>query len=395
MEQLEELLKQVEDISKGITTEGNKRRVSGEMFNIFEILRIGHYEAYTHSPILTELLNPQGMHGCEDLFLKSFLKVLGKEDFFYNTKEVSVVLEKFIGRIDADYEEGGQIDLLIHEKQEAAIIIENKIYAKDQRKQLYRYCRYAQSKYKKYIILYLTLDAHEPEKDSIEGNDSWIEVKPICISYRHHIREWINDCIEKVKNKVNLQSSLKQYLYTINKLTNQDMDGVSKEELIKLLSKPENINQALLIRNTADEALDKFMHDQFERQLKDISNDLNLELNIYVEHWYDTYAGFVFQRKEWKDFSIGFEFSSALRGFSYGFKLQKIENYDAVESKRKDLIKSFGGKASQPWWACWKYFPEKDWNNEEVVEMISTGEMKEKIKGAINECLSLVKGMEL
>ena len=38
-------------------------QATGEHFNIFQILRIGHLEVKTHSPILAELLNPKGRHG--------------------------------------------------------------------------------------------------------------------------------------------------------------------------------------------------------------------------------------------------------------------------------------------------------------------------------------------
>ena len=42
---------------------------------------MGHYEVRTHSPILVELLNPQGTHGKGSAFLRLFLALLEIRDF--------------------------------------------------------------------------------------------------------------------------------------------------------------------------------------------------------------------------------------------------------------------------------------------------------------------------
>ena len=177
MENLIKLLESVDEIHKEIKVSRNQRRESGDMFNIFEILKAEHYEVTTHSAILAELLNPNGSHGCTDIFLKSFLEVLNLKELFHNLNEVSVDVERSIGALDYENKEyGGRIDLIIHEKNKAAIIIENKIYADDQDKQLYRYCRYARNTFNNnFNILYLTLDGKEPPKKSTEGKDASIQ----------------------------------------------------------------------------------------------------------------------------------------------------------------------------------------------------------------------------
>lgn len=399
MENIIKLLESVEEIRKEIIVSRKKEMESGDMFNIFEILKAEHYEVTTHSAILAELLNPKGSHGCNLIFLKPFLEVLGLKELFHDLNKVSVDVERSIGALDYENKEyGGRIDLIIHEKNEAAIIIENKIYADDQDKQLYRYCRYAQDTYKNknFIILYLTLDGKEPPQKSIEGKDASIQVKPYCISYQYHIKKWIENCIENVYPKTNLQNSLKQYLQVINKLTNQDMNSISKEKLVELLSSPENINNALLIRNATDAALDSFMRKVFEHQMIEISKELNLEYKSYGEHWYDSYAGFVFYKKEWKNFSIGFEFLSALRNFYYGFKLRHLNNTgNELEIIKNELCNRFEGKPSQPWWACYKNFSITNWNNEETIEKINNGQMKIMIKEVIEDNLLLVADLKL
>ncbi len=398
MENLIKLLESVDEIHKEIKVSRNQRRESGDMFNIFEILKAEHYEVTTHSAILAELLNPNGSHGCTDIFLKSFLEVLNLKELFHNLNEVSVDVERSIGALDYENKEyGGRIDLIIHEKNKAAIIIENKIYADDQDKQLYRYCRYARNTFNNnFNILYLTLDGKEPPKKSTEGKDASIQVEPYCISYQYHIKKWIEDSIPLVSSKMNLQNSLKQYLQIINKLTNQDMNSISTEKLITLLSSPKNINNALLIRDTIDDALDMFMRNVFVPQLEEISKELNLEYSLYGNHWYDTYAGFIFYKKEWENFTLGFEFVSSLRNFYYGFKHKDDKNRSSeVKDMQMELLNRFEGKPSQPWWACYKNFPITNWNNEETIEKINNGQMKIMLKEIIEDNLSLVADLRL
>ena len=396
MENLIKLLESVDEIHKEIKVSRNKRRESGDMFNIFEILKAEHYEVSTHSAILAELLNPKGSHGCTDLFLKSFLEVLDQKEFFQNLCDVTIEVENSIGALDNNKEYGGRIDLIIHEKHNSAIIIENKIYADDQDKQLYRYCRYAQSTYKKSIVLYLTLDGKTPSEKTTKGDDTKIKVDPQSISYQYHIKRWIENCIEKVYSKTNLQNSLKQYLQVINKLTNQDMNSISKEKLVELLSSPENMNNALLIRDTIDDALDMFMRNVFVPQLEKISQELNLKYSLYGNHWYDTYAGFIFYKEEWKHFPLGFEFGSSLRNFYYGFKHKDDKNWSSeVKDMQMELLNRFEGKPSQPWWACYKNFPITNWNNEETIEKINNGQMKIMLKEIIEDNLSLVADLRL
>lgn len=397
MENLIKLLESVDEIHKEIKVSRNKRRESGDMFNIFEILKAEHYEVSTHSAILAELLNPNGSHGCSDLFLKSFLNVLCLKELFQNLNEVSVEVEKSIGALDCvNKEYGGRIDLILHEKNKAAIIIENKIYAADQAKQLYRYSRYAQKKYENYKLLYLTLEGNEPSESSINGDDSTIDVNYRCISYQFHIKKWLEECLKEVEGKTNVKKSLCQYLQVINKLTNQDMNSISKEKLITLLSSPKNINNALLIRDTIDDALDMFMRNVFVPQLEEISKELNLEYSLYGNHWYDTYAGFIFYKKEWENFTLGFEFVSSLRNFYYGFKHKDDKNRSSeVRDMQMELLNRFEGKPSQPWWACYKNFPITNWNNDETIEKINNGQIKIMIKEVIEDNLSLVADLKL
>ena len=102
--------------------------VTGEDFNVFSILGVQSNVVTTHSALLAELLNPQGSHHQGSLFLELFLKMCrdaGAGGYAFEND----VLEDF--RVGAEVAtDQGRIDILL-EKDNACIIIENKIYAAD------------------------------------------------------------------------------------------------------------------------------------------------------------------------------------------------------------------------------------------------------------------------
>ena len=93
--------------------------VTGEKFNVFSILGVETAEV-KHSAILADLLNPQGLHGQGATFLKLFLEITNLGDYEN--------LETFRVRTEVSTDNKGRIDILL-EKNDACIVIENKIYA--------------------------------------------------------------------------------------------------------------------------------------------------------------------------------------------------------------------------------------------------------------------------
>lgn len=205
----------------------------GNEFNIFWLLDIERNELY-HSYIIAELLCPNTFHGQETLFLKEFAEIIKpiyqerNSDFnFIFDKEVEFESEYPIGNINADYTEGGRIDILLKDKNGNKIIIENKIYAIDQKNQLLRYQNYAKRDGKKFVILYLTLDGKE-----IYQNDEKVEYYPI--SYKKEICDWLRICKQKVIGKNKVFYLVDSYLQMLDYLTQNERNGIYKE-LIELL----------------------------------------------------------------------------------------------------------------------------------------------------------------
>jgi len=108
--------------------------------NDYNILSITHKNSdeLMHSKMLASLLDINGLHYQEDLFLKKFLKIVNIEDF--NTKNAIVKTEKSGNNI-----EEGRIDIYITDGNKH-IVIENKINAEDQKEQLKRYVNIIKSR---------------------------------------------------------------------------------------------------------------------------------------------------------------------------------------------------------------------------------------------------------
>ena len=195
-QRVESVLKQIQELKE----EDEKRADTGEFFNVFLIDGVRINED-THSAILVDLLNPNGSHRQGAVFLKHFLNLepLGLADSFdYGELEDFHVKRK----ANSKY---GEIDILLEKKDDACIIIENKIHdAEDQNSQLNRYYRYAKENFtdEQIKLIYLTRYGRVPSPDSLRGVDGQeaLDVsRVICMSYESDIVEWLEDCLKEVK----------------------------------------------------------------------------------------------------------------------------------------------------------------------------------------------------
>jgi hypothetical protein len=234
------LLQQVDLISK---KHEQIEELTGENFNIFDILGVRSDEL-SHSSFVSYLLSAKGKHGQKDLFLKLFITQLEtkfkyeKADVLnkFQTERSQAITEMSLGNKSSDVSNGGRIDIIIKDGT-YNIIIENKIYAPDQEKQLVRYHNHDRNA----PLIYLTLGDEMPSKDSISHEEKEIELKEgidfISISYRNDIKNWIEECIKAVYDKPLIRETLRQYIFLINELTNQSNNKIMSKEIRSLITK--------------------------------------------------------------------------------------------------------------------------------------------------------------
>ena len=218
-----------------------ERNRKGENYNLFSILSIERYEL-KHSALIANLLDPKGSHGCGDAFLRAFFEIAlkGTAYPFESSTPLDSRTEYYTGPIAGDT--GGRIDILVknessHYGQSShyGLIIENKIYAGDQDKQLIRYDNYGKEIFGAdgYLLVYLTLYGYDASKEST-ATKSAEEVGYLRLSYAEDILRWLEQCARLAYDKPLVRESLNQYIRTIKQLTYRDMNQKNIEKIIDL-----------------------------------------------------------------------------------------------------------------------------------------------------------------
>ncbi len=252
----------------------NQDKKAGDDFNIFSILAMERAEV-KHSKILADLLNPKGSHKHGDLFLQSFLQKFMNDkigDFSDFCKKANVSTEQ--SHIVDNQQ--GYIDIVVETK-DIAIVIENKIDALDQPKQLQRYMSSKASDLSNVFVIYLTLNGKEASEDS-RGSLNNDEI--IYLSYEEHIAEWIQQCIIDALHE-NIKIVLIQYLAVIEKITNQNSKKENKE-LTKLLLQDGNMSIAIKIQNALEWAKATIEMEFFKALYENLKDDLKrIDFDIY------------------------------------------------------------------------------------------------------------------
>ena len=232
-------------------------------FNLLSTVRKYHDEVYLHSTMIGALLNPNGLHYQNTLFLEKFFEILKLQDFDFTLESTSVYVEYH--DIDLYFTDGNR-----------HIIIENKIWAKDQPCQIIKYINIIKEEYNLVVdnsnkiakiddifVLYLTpnnkIESHEHKVEngfiSFSGEDEKLDrcskreatkrlvpnglknyqVKYKKINYKEDILNWLSQCQHEVQNITNLNEAIRQYKDVVKMVNNNYKEKVVElsEELKK------------------------------------------------------------------------------------------------------------------------------------------------------------------
>ncbi len=207
---------------------------ANQTYNILRVIRKSSDEVNLHSKIIADLLNPGGSHHSGDFFLYSFLEIAG----ISVQPAIPVTVLREHNYIDVFIRIGDHI-----------IIIENKIYASDQDRQLEKYWKYCRSLdgVKTINVVYLSPDGHNPSDVSL-GEELKLDEVTI-ISYKYHIFEWLKLCIRESARHPELRESLVQYREIVNEISGRPIDMKYEKELVQILMKNDNLKNALIIKD--------------------------------------------------------------------------------------------------------------------------------------------------
>ena len=224
-------------------------------FNFFEAISDTYKKENLHSDLMKQILDPTTKEIGNISYLKSFLKIIGVNDF---DDLRNVKIER----------ECNRIDILISNNKNA-IIIENKINnAPDQDKQLERYYNIVSQDKKTVIkIVYITLSSEdncEPSNLKGYGDSEIIEKLLIHLpavskdTKKKSLINWLDECIKKTPENNIGKIFLEQYKQLLAYLGGNVLMLENKENCIKKIF--ENKENCELVKDLIDIWKNKAVH---------------------------------------------------------------------------------------------------------------------------------------
>ena len=303
-----------------------------EPFNVFSVLYKETDEVNLHSRFLHALLDYKkpGTETRENL--KDFLLHVDVQGFELYGVEVK--------------REWKKIDILLTNANKKALVIENKINAGDQDKQLWRY--YNTLKEQDYLdrnihLIYLTLDGREPTSDSIGDLDP---EKITTVAYKKLI-PWLERCQKRAYDETDLRESAAQYIQLVRKLTRTDSRGKYMDALKQLCLEDNNLVLVHDLNNVMLEAIREAVWSEIEVELR--SEDLDF-IDVAVSKGED---GLSYELNEVSQIHVGAHGSDGHIWFGvYCSEKDHKHKYDKIKKSLESFLS--GGEPDTeemyPWW---------------------------------------------
>lgn len=215
-------------------------------FNIFTILRKTGEEVGLHSRFLAELLNRNASHKIADfqqLFIETVLNnTIATQE--WNREKLSPK-DDYSCEIEYSFRNSdhGRADIILKNKNNV-IVIENKIYAFDQKGQLAKYYKACQElgyDYKNIYIVYLNRfgdDVSPYGQGDISNEDYGV------ISYKEDVFNFLKLCKAKVVDYPHIEQTIEQYINTVARITGQTRNAKMKQEYVDFLANDNNFKTA-------------------------------------------------------------------------------------------------------------------------------------------------------
>lgn len=344
---------------------GETNKAEAADFNIFHLLGVASYEVTTHSSMLRELLDANGSHGQGNLFFTSFLTMLMSKGIITKNDAASYSTKTFddYSCLAEQAVDTGRIDIIIerlHGDFPFCLIIENKVWAVDQEKQIERYWQELKKKnisdsQKK--ILYLSLDGKLPSAWSLDSQvKADIEAKKVlhCLSYKHDIRKWIENVLTEVQSE-KVKFVLLQYIDIIKQLTGGFMTDLDKN-IYSLITHPENWQFVSEIYEKVNYAREQLVL-EFLSEIKNIIENKmnNSDLRVEIVGW-----DISISHHAWNELFIKFEGLSdrPYMGVWYDTESNKLPS-KLLEEITVNLKTADARMKAEPCWLGWYYTGEK------------------------------------
>lgn len=350
-------------------------------FNIFSLLRKESDEVYLHSKFIFELLNPDGTHRQGEKFLKLFLKTINIKEFSLS----NITIKKEYKNIDIYLTNNVQ-----------SIIIENKIHARDQNKQLERYVEIIKKEGVENIkVIYLTLYGHDPSLESLGEID---KKNLFLASYNTDIDKWLELCVKECSLLPRIRETIEQYRQLIEKLTGKSQSQGYIMEISNMLMNKKNIRIASDLNEAFTKAKISIQVDfwaSLEKELKNkglkifdeyTCSEENVK-NFYLKSRNNKYYGIVIKVENLGgngNVFYNFEIEDSVY---HGFNIMSNDadwgtNKESKFNYLSDIVNKIDSNFERnEYWLGWKYIkPNLNFKNFNEDAIYSLSEKKERKK---------------
>lgn len=385
-------------------------------YNLLTTVLNEHNEVRLHSRVIGSLLDINGLHYQKELFLEKFFEMLHVDNFDYDLNNSTLLLE---------YQ---NIDLYLTDGVKH-IIIENKIYAGDQEKQLQRYIDTIRTENinladNDILVIYLSIDRSSPSQYSLgelvlEHNSLYLNNEKMAIfkniNYKNEIFTWLNNCLYEIQNITNLNESIQQYKYVVEKITNKYKEKVMP--LKNFLLEDDNLKLAIELEDSIKDAkieIQSLFWQGLYTSLRDVgqefqftddkSKPIDIEHKI-KEYYYKNRKYYGLTKELMKinekysllfyieiDYNIVYGFSIAENGERKNICKQPEFNMILQQILDNQAIKWNG---SNQWWLSWKYPNTKldfyHFDSDVIFDIAHENRRKTIIKNLVDEIALTIK----
>lgn len=413
MENLKYLLREISILNQRI----KDREEHEDNFNLFDLMCNRYDEVNLHSRFLSILLDPRGSHKMKDTFVRLFAEKLNLP-FEYSISSLEVYPN------EKDTHEHKKIDiLLIDRKFKSAIIIENKIGARDSNHedegQIERYYRIITQDEgipsESTSVVYLSIDRDGPTDESVATSGQFPELKEkvLSINYGNEILDWLRSCVKESYNRPILRESIIQYIRLVEEMTNNNTTEEDVKSIMSLVGKNEdNLMSARLL-------IDKSIHMhwwsifEFWKMLSEGFLDLGFSIRQRIENEIidDLVHGSASKRNK-ADFNLKL---SSPSGIDFTINADH-DNYicvgvmsDDIKPGQKTKVKNFYKTYQEPLnledcenWPFYQFITFEnsdglllsDFSDELTFSLISESRRKEVVNIIINQTKTLINKFE-
>ena len=265
-----------------IDIEARKKRGQNDFNPLLCVQKLDD-EANMHSGFLYALLNPCGEHYQDDLFLKLFLDSISLKKWFGDTSNAEV------------YKEYKNIDIYITNNNKH-IIIENKIWARDQGTQIERYIEAiaevdssdegeSSVEYENIAVVYLAPYIKNPTQQSlgkwkiqgeflVDNENNKVRFK--AISYNNEMIDWLDSALNEAGGISNLRMAIECYTDVVKRLTGQKENTMDLQAFFNKKGNEQFLEIALELVARRDEVL----HAHFSAIAREIESKYKKDYEI-------------------------------------------------------------------------------------------------------------------